>query len=62
MSDYYFEGDPALDSTRRHLERVLKQPKPRRWAWLAAMLASGAAVTFWRARRRTTKARPHGPD
>jgi hypothetical protein len=50
MADYYLEGDPAIDSTRRHLERVLNQPKARRWPWLAAMLAGGAAVTFWRVR------------
>lgn len=49
MSDYvYFEGDPATDSARRHLERVLKDPKPaRRWPWVAASVAALAAWYFW---------------
>jgi hypothetical protein len=52
MADYYFDGDPAVASTRRHLERVLSEPAPRRWPWLVAMLAGGAALTFWRVRSR----------
>ena len=52
MSDYYFDGDPALDSTRRHLERVLSEPQRRRWPWFVAVLTGGAAFTFWRTRSR----------
>ena len=48
MGDYYFKGDPAIDSTRRHLERILNEPPRRRWPWLVAMFAGGAAFTFWR--------------
>jgi hypothetical protein len=51
MTGYHFDGDPAIHSTRRHLERVLKTPQSRRWPWLA-MLAGGAAFTFWRLRSR----------
>jgi hypothetical protein len=54
-TEYYLDGDPAIDSTRRHLERVLNQPQPRRWPWLFAMLAGGAAFTFWRARSKARK-------
>jgi hypothetical protein len=58
MSDHiYFAGDPAEDSARRHLERVLKQPQRRRWSFLAALFAGGTALTLWRVRhnRRATK-------
>jgi hypothetical protein len=55
MTQYFFDGDPATDSTRRHLERVLKQPQKHRWTWVAAMVAGGAVFTFWRSRRRPQK-------
>jgi hypothetical protein len=47
--DYvYFDGDPATDSARRHLERVLKEPnRRRRRLWVAAPLAGLAAWYFW---------------
>jgi hypothetical protein len=49
MSDrIYFEGDPATESARRHMERVLKSPPRRRWPWLAAMFAGGTAFAIWR--------------
>jgi hypothetical protein len=48
---YYFAGDPATESTRRHMERVLKGERRRRWPWLLGMLAGGTALAFWRARR-----------
>jgi hypothetical protein len=52
MSDHiYFSGDPAQDSARRHLERVLSQPQTRRWPFLAALFASGTAFTLWRIRK-----------
>jgi hypothetical protein len=48
--DLYFEGDPELDSRRRHLERVLKGEPPRRkWPWVLALLAGGGAWAIWRA-------------
>jgi hypothetical protein len=53
MSDHiYFSGDPAQDSARRHMERVLTQPQPRRWQFLAALFAGGTAFTLWRVRKR----------
>ena len=51
MSDIYFSGDPAQDSARRHLERVLAQPQSRRWPFLAALFAGGTAFTLWRVRQ-----------
>jgi hypothetical protein len=63
MSDHiYFGGDPAQDSARRHLERVLTQPQPRRWPLLAAIFAGGTAFTLWRVRQnRRKKANGDGP-
>ena len=56
MSDHiYFAGDPAQDSARRHLERVLRQPQPRRWPLLAAIFAGGTAFTLWRVRQNRRK-------
>jgi hypothetical protein len=58
MSDHiYFAGDPAQDSARRHLERVLTQPQRRRWPFLAALFAGGTALTVWgfRSRRRNAQ-------
>jgi len=56
MSDHiYFSGDPAQDSARRHLERVLAEPQPRRWPVLAALFASGTAFTLWRMRKSRTR-------
>lgn len=52
MSDVYFEGDPATDSTRRQLERVLKEEPRPRWPWMAALAAGGAGLLFWQVRRR----------
>jgi hypothetical protein len=51
--DYlYFEGDPATDSARRHLERVLKEPeRPRRWPWVLGSVAAVAAWYLWPRRR-----------
>jgi hypothetical protein len=56
--DLYFEGDPATDSTRRHLERVLKEPKRRRWPWVAGSIAVVAAWYFW-PRGRSRPMTPH---
>jgi hypothetical protein len=45
----YFDGDPATESTRRHLERVLNEPERRRprWPWVVASVAAVAAWYFW---------------
>jgi len=52
--DLYFDGDPANDSARRHLERVLKEPeRHRRWPWVVGAVAA-AAWYFW-PRGRTEK-------
>jgi hypothetical protein len=46
--DLYFDGDPAEDSNRRRLERVIKGAPPRRrWPWVMAIVAGGA-WTAWR--------------
>jgi hypothetical protein len=50
----YFDGDPRTDSTRRHMERVLKAPEPaRRWPWVLAALGSGGVWLLWRLGRAT---------
>ena len=49
--DLYFDGDPATDSARRHLERVLKQPERRRWPWVVGAVAGVATWYFWPRRR-----------
>ena len=55
MGDYYFDGDPAVDSTRRRLERVMEGRPSRRWPWVVAALAGGAAFAFWRIRSHRAK-------
>ena len=45
--DVYFDGDPAHDSRRRHLERVIKGEQRRRWPWIVA-IAAGGAWALWR--------------
>jgi hypothetical protein len=50
--DVYFKGDPATESTRRHLERVLNSPERSRLPWVAAVLAGGAAFAAWHLVRR----------
>ena len=37
--DLYLEGDPGTDSTRRHMERVLRGERRPRWPWLLGALA-----------------------
>jgi hypothetical protein len=54
---YHFEGDPATESTRRHMERVLSGEPRRRWPWIVGMFVGGTAFAFWRVR----KARGHEP-
>jgi hypothetical protein len=45
--DVHFAGDPATDSVRRHLERVLAG-RPQRRTWLMTLAAGGAAWGIWR--------------
>jgi len=47
----YFEGDPATDSARRHMERVLKGEPTRRWPWYLAALGSAGVWFIWRSGR-----------
>ena len=47
----YFEGDPATDSARRHMERVLKGEPARRWPWYLAALGSVGVWFIWRSGR-----------
>jgi hypothetical protein len=49
--DVYLDGDPNIESTRRHMERVLRGERTRRWPWVLGALAGGTAFAFWRARR-----------
>jgi hypothetical protein len=52
VDDVHFDGDPATDSTRRQLERVLKDESRPRWPWVAALAAGGTAFLWWQVRRR----------
>ena len=60
MGDLYFDGDPAVDSSRRHMERVLKGEPRSRWPWLAAAIGGGGLWALWRMAARGTKV-PAGP-
>jgi hypothetical protein len=61
--DLYFDGDPATDSRRRHLERVLKDEAPRRrWPWVVALVAGGGAWALWRALQRPSSDAAKVPD
>ena len=48
MSNVYFDGDPAVDSSRRHMERVLKGEPRRKWPWLVAAVGGGGLFALWR--------------
>jgi hypothetical protein len=66
VDDLYFDGDPETDSTRRRLERVMKEPEGRRRPWTTALVAGGSAFLFWRLLRRVRNraeeaARTKGP-
>jgi hypothetical protein len=61
--DLYFDGDPATDSRRRHLERVLKDEQPRRrWPWVVAVVAGGGAWALWRVLHRPSADATSGAD
>ena len=46
--DLHFDGDPATDSARRHMERVLKGEPTRKWPWIAAALGGGGLWMLFR--------------
>lgn len=58
--DLYFDGDPETDSARRHMERVLKGERPRRWPWVVGTAMAVAAWYFW-PRARTQEAQKDAP-
>jgi hypothetical protein len=41
----YLNGDPETESTRRHMERVLRGEPRRRWPWLIGLLAGAAFLS-----------------
>jgi hypothetical protein len=59
----YFEGDPATDSARRHMERVLKGERPRRrWPWVLAALGSAGVWFLWRSGRESVRTESGSAD
>jgi hypothetical protein len=61
MGGVYFDGDPATDSARRHMERVLKgedKEKSRRWPLLLAALGGGAVWFLFRSGQDAARTRP----
>jgi len=58
----YFEGDPETDSTRRHMERVLKGERVPRWPWLLGAVGGGAVWMLWRAGREAAERREKASD
>jgi hypothetical protein len=61
--EVYLDGDPQVDSTRRHMERVLKgSTGGRRWPWFAAALGGGGLWALWRLGQDAAKTRePKNP-
>lgn len=54
----HFDGDPATESARRHMERVLKAPEAkRRWPWVLAALGSGGVWLLWHRGRAAARTR-----
>ena len=52
----HFDGDPATDSARRRLERVLKSEEPPpRWPWILAAFGGGGVWLLWRLGRVTAR-------
>ena len=66
MGGVYFDGDPAVDSSRRHMERVLKGEPRRKWPWLVAAIGGGGLWALWRmgeqlrANKERSEAQPPG--
>ena len=49
MADLYFDGDPAVDSPRRHMERVLKgEGSRRKWPFVLMALGGGGLWAIWK--------------
>ena len=49
MGDHYFDGDPALDSKRRHMERVLKgEGSRKKWPLVLMALGGGGLWAIWK--------------
>lgn len=57
----YFDGDPATDSARRHMERVLKGEPTQRWPWMLVALGSGALWMLYRVGRTIAADRASAP-
>ena len=56
MDDTVLDGDPKTESTRRHMERVLKSQEPaRRWPWALAALGAGGVWMLWRLGRASVR-------
>ena len=65
MGDLHFEGDPAIDSPRRHMERVLKgesEGSRRKWPLFLMALGGGGLWALWRAAAQGTKLKRETPD
>ena len=61
MSDVYFDGDPAVDSSRRHMERVLKgEGTPRKWPLILTALAGGGLWALWRVAAEGARVKANG--
>jgi hypothetical protein len=58
----YFEGDPETDSTRRHMERVLKGEPTRKWPWVLGAVGGGAVWMLWRMGREAAERRQKEAD
>lgn len=58
----FFEGDPETDSSRRHMERVLKGEPTRKWPWLLAAIAGGGLFAVWRAAGQAHDHKQTGPQ
>jgi len=59
----YLDGDPDVDSTRRHMERVLKgSPGRRRWPWFAAAVGGGGLWMLWRVGQGAARVRQTSDD
>lgn len=61
--DLHFDGDPATDSARRHMERVLKGEPTRKWPWIMAALGGGGLWMLFRMGGDAARSRTAGmPD
>jgi hypothetical protein len=60
--DLHFDGDPATDSARRHMERVLKSEPTRKWPWIMAALGSGGLWMLFRMGGAAARGRTGGAE